>query len=453
MAGQHQSGFPLKYKTFPYVLQEKGYFIGYTGKGCEPFNYELFGWKNNPAGPEFDDIKYPESVFDTMQIRNNPAFKEKYSDYTANFKSFFKEKKAGQPFFFWFGAHEPHRIFNEGEGKRRNRDINLVEPPGFLPDNETVKSDLMDYALEIEWFDHQLGQIIQYLKEIGEYENTIIIVTSDNGMAFPRAKANCYEYGIHVPLSIVWPGKIKPGKNEKTPVSLTSIAPTLFNILNISDHKMLPFSGEDITGLLLQDNPDHEKQNAVFAGRERHSVSRWMNLGYPQRAIRTEKYLYILNLAPERLPAGSPQMMESDKPYMPYYNHGLNEQGRFTNAAYLDIDNGPTKTFFIENKDSPAVKDYFEMATSIRPFEEMYDIKSDQACLNNLADKPEYQVEKNILKKQLLEFLKNTEDPRIVGPNPYVFDTYPTFHGIYIFPYQEPDWVKTKNEMKEILYK
>lgn len=60
--------------------------------------------------------------------------------------------------------------------------------PAYLPNSEAIRGDLLEYSLEIEWFDTRLCNMIAYLKEIGEYDNTIIIVTFDNGMPFPRQK-------------------------------------------------------------------------------------------------------------------------------------------------------------------------------------------------------------------------------------------------------------------------
>ena len=67
--------------------------------------------------------------------------------------------------------------------------------------------------LEIKWTDQHLEKIINLLEKKGILDNTIIIVTSDNGMAFPGAKATLYEYGIHVPLAIRWGNGIKSGED------------------------------------------------------------------------------------------------------------------------------------------------------------------------------------------------------------------------------------------------
>ena len=89
---------------------------------------------------------------------------------------------------FWFGGFEPHRSFERGSGLASGKQLADVEVPGFLPDSEEVRSDILDYCLEIEWFDRHLGEMIAAIEAMDELENTLIIVTSDNGMAFPRAK-------------------------------------------------------------------------------------------------------------------------------------------------------------------------------------------------------------------------------------------------------------------------
>ena len=198
-AGGHQTLYPAKYVTFTDVLAENGYHVGYTGKGCAPFNWKQGGRQFDPAGPEYNEIRYDgaESLVLPEGIPDPEAFASNIStvNYTANFQDFLEKRKKGQPFFFWYGAREPHFPFEKGAGLRSGKKLKDVEVPEFLPDHDTIRMDLLDYAYEIEWFDGHLVKMIDHLKETGELENTIIIVTSDNGMQFPYAIANCYEYG------------------------------------------------------------------------------------------------------------------------------------------------------------------------------------------------------------------------------------------------------------------
>ncbi len=94
---------------------------------------------------------------------------------------------------------------------------------------DTIRTDMLDYAFEIEYFDSHLQKMLQKLEEIGELENTIVIVTADNGMPFPRIKGQVYEYSNHLPLAIMWPDGIKnPGRVVNDFVNFIDFAPTLF---------------------------------------------------------------------------------------------------------------------------------------------------------------------------------------------------------------------------------
>ena len=177
-AGSHASYFPSKFRTYTTILNEYGYFVGYTGKGWGPGKWQDSGWKINPAGEEYNRIKDPDVP---EFIRN--------TDYFENFKFFLGDRKRKQPFCFWYGASEPHRRYKKGIGEENSINIEEVVVPGFLPDVASVRSDITDYLFEIQHFDKHLKKMIEYLEEIGELDNTLIIITSDNGMPFPRAKA------------------------------------------------------------------------------------------------------------------------------------------------------------------------------------------------------------------------------------------------------------------------
>ena len=112
---------------------------------------------------------------------------------------------------------EPHRGYEFGSSLKAGKDINQIDSvPSFWPDNETVRTDMLDYALEIEHFDKHLVAILQILEAAGELENTIVIVTADHGMPFPRAKGQEYEYSNHVPFAMTWKkGITKTGREIK----------------------------------------------------------------------------------------------------------------------------------------------------------------------------------------------------------------------------------------------
>ncbi len=421
-AGTHASSFPSKYDVFPELLENAGYFVGYTGKGWQPGNFKVSGRVRNPAGVSFSELRNSEV----------PASGIAKNDYAGNFENFLEKKPDGQPFCFWYGGHEPHRSFEKGSGLASGKQLADVEVPGFLPDSDVVRSDILDYCLEIEWFDRHLGKMIASLEARGELENTLIIVTSDNGMAFPRAKANVYEYGIHMPLAIRYVPVVPGGRVVNDVVSLTDLAPTILEMSGV-DQPVTGGSGSPITGKSLvpvlkssESGLTQFSREEVYSCRERHSSSRWENLTYPQRCIRTSRYLLIRNMKPERWPAGAPRKMQSGK---------LGPE----DGGYHDIDACPSLSFLIAEKMNPEIAPYFSLAVAHRPALELYDIQHDPACLNDLSGESEHQELTAKLEARLNQFLKTTGDPRLNGDED-VWEKYIRYSRIRSFP--APAWAK-----------
>lgn len=390
-AGTHASSFPREFITLPDLLEQAGYHTGFTGKGWAPGNFKASGRERNPAGKRFDGARQ----------NSPPEISE--TDYAANFAGFLAKKPEDQPFFFWLGTHEPHRRFGKGIGKAKGMSPEQVSVPAFLPDVEAVRNDLLDYGYEIQWFDRQLARTLALLEERGELDNTIVVVTSDNGMPFPRAKANVYEYGIHVPLAIRWGDQIKAGRRSDDLVSLIDLFATFLDLAGApypayqtASRSLVPILKSTQSGII------DSSRTAVFASRERHSSSRWNNLGYPQRCIRTGQYLYIRNFQPQRWPAGAP-------------------------PAFHDIDQAAER-FLIRHGKDPRYAEFFHLATGKRPAEELYHVSKDPACLDNLASQPRYDSVLVSLRGRLGAYLMQTLDPRVTGSGE-IFETYPRLVG------------------------
>lgn len=412
-AGTHASYFPKKFSVFTDLLEQAGFEIGFTGKPWGPGNFKDAGWKRNPVGPEFND-KSLESV---------PANGIRPNDYASNFKNFYSQKEDDKPFFFWYGCHEPHRNYEDGSGIKAGKNPANASVPAFLPDEQLIRSDIADYTLEIEWFDNHLGKMIQFLEENGELDNTIIVVTADNGMPFPSAKANLQEYGTHVPLAICWPAKIKGNRVVDDLVGLIDLAPTFLEIAGI--YEAPEMAGKSLTKILYSEKQGFVDNNRkyVLTGRERHTHARPDNLGYPARAIRTADYLYVRNFKPERWPAGDPVPLSS-KDVIP--SKGF--KGLW--PGYHDVDGSPSKTFLLENENQ--FSESFELAFSKRPAEQLYDIKKDPDCVNNIAEDKVYEEVKNELSLLLEAELKKQGDPRVIG-NGDIFDSYPRISSMREF--------------------
>ncbi|MBN1466760.1 sulfatase-like hydrolase/transferase, partial [candidate division KSB1 bacterium] len=275
--------------------------------------------------------------------------------------------------------------------------------PSFWPDNQIVRTDLLDYAFEIEWFDLHLQKMLTVLEEKGELNNTLIFATADNGMPFPRAKGQAYEYSNHLPLAIMWKNGIRnPGRIVDTFVSFIDFAPTCLELAGIAPEAsgMQPMAGKSLTTLFVsrQGYKDADR-HYVLIGKERHDVGRPHDQGYPIRGIRAGDYLYVHNFETERWPAGDPE------------------------TGYLNCDGSPTKTEVLASRAHPDRKIYWEQNFGKRPEEELYDVKHDPDCMENLAERPEFIDLKSRLKEQLFSELVKQGDPRMFG-NGHIFDEY-----------------------------
>ncbi len=196
---------PPNSQPIPKSWQKSGYQLGYTGKAWSPGRLEAGG--RNAKIP-------PARAFDRKKLKP-PYHGIRNTDYAGNFEDFLAKTSDEKPFCFWLGTSEPHRHYQEGIGKAERKGSRQGRgAPRSFPDHDIVRNDLLDYYVEIEHFDKMVAQAIIALEKSGQLDNTIVVVTSDHGMPFPRAKASLYDAGSRVPLAIRWPGGIKkPGRD------------------------------------------------------------------------------------------------------------------------------------------------------------------------------------------------------------------------------------------------
>ncbi|WP_373524504.1 sulfatase [Aquiflexum sp.] len=362
--------WPAQYPTYVGLMEAAGYFTGSTRKGWGPGDYQVSGFKHNPAGKAF-----------------------------ADFKDFFEERTAGQPFTFWFGSTDPHREYVPNTGIQTGMKLEDVPVPGFFPDLDCVRNDILDYYFEVERFDRECGQIIRMLHEAGELDNTIVVMTSDNGMPFPRAKANLYDYGTRMPLVIRWPEKVKGGTVVNSFINFVDFAPSFLEAADLNSDSM---SGESFWDVIAGNK---KGKSEVFLERERHANVRKGDQSYPMRAIRNHQYLYIWNPMPERLPAGDPTVHQSV-------------------GQYGDVDHSITKFLIMEmkGKHKAGTPDFYELTFGQRPEEELYDVVIDPFQLNNLAGKPELILVQTQLSEQLKNWMTETGDLRAKEPRTLYWD-------------------------------
>jgi len=395
-AANHWPKWPEKFKTYAEVLSEHGYHVGYTAKGWAP---------GIPGMVNGEKRELLVKAYNQRQT-DPPADHMNNNDYAANFEDFLNDNSESKPFCFWYGSTEPHRAYQYRAGieigGKSVEDIDHV--PEFWPDNDTVRSDMLDYAFEIEYFDQHLQRMLDILEERGELGNTLVVVTADNGMPFPRIKGQTYEMSNHLPLAIMWQDGIeKPGRVVDDYVNFIDFAPTYLELagLNPSEAGMQPITGRSLTDILFseKDGIVNPVRDHVLIGKERHDVGRPHDWGYPIRGIVKDGYLFLQNYEISRWPAGDPV------------------------TGYLNTDGSPTKTWILNDRRQKGTSRYWQLNFGKRPAEEMYHIERDPECMRNLAEESQYEELKEALKNQMERELLAEGDPRMLGEG-RIFDDY-----------------------------
>lgn len=373
------STLPADIPVYTELLEQAGYRVGFSGKGWGPGDYQAGGRSRNPAGESYE-----------------------------SFEAFDRHGEPGEPFCFWLGGRDPHRPYELGSGLRSGLRLDDVVVPQFLPDAPEIRSDMLDYFFEIERFDRSLLGILDRLEKTGRLDNTLVVVTSDNGMPFPRAKTNLYDYGARMPLAVSWPARIRPGRVVDDFVSLTDLGPTFLAaagavpLPDASGSSLLPILDSGRSGR-IELSRDH-----VVLARERHTLRRVGGVGYPMRALRTYESLYIRNYETDRWPAGDP-------------------------PRFGDIDASPSKEYLMDRREMPEVSQYFELACAKRPAEELYDhaFATDQTL--NHASSQQYKPIVSAAATRLKGILQEAGDPRAAGSGEQ-WDDFPYYGKQRIAP-------------------
>ena len=265
--------------------------------------------------------------------------------------------------------------------------------PKYWPDNATVRGDMLDYAVEVEHLDTQLGKVLAQLEARGELDRTLIIVTSDNGMPFPRVKGSTYENANHLPFAIRWPAGIaRPGRKVSDYVGFADLAPTFLEAAGLAWEKsgLLPASGRSLFDIFKSDGAQSlPGRDFTLIGRERNDLGRPQDQGYPVRGIVTAGLIYLENAEPSRWPACNPE------------------------TGYLDTDASPTKSFILQARRTQGADPFWELCFGMRPGRELYDLTTDADCVTNLASARPDDTER--LRSKLWAELKQQGDLRALG--------------------------------------
>ena len=331
---------PADQVTFVEKLREAGYWCASAGK-----------WH---LGPEVEDRfdlirKADVSGFQLPTGEADPAMVATDASGASDWIPVLRERPAGQPFFLWLAALDPHRDYQAGIVDPPHRPEDVRVPP-HLPDNPEVRGDLALYYDEIARLDQYLGRVLDELDAQGVADNTFVLFFSDNGRPFPRDKTTVYDGGIKTPWIVRWPGRIAPGAVTASLVSSVDIAPTLLELAGLPTQPT--FEGRSFAPILA--DAVYSTRDYVFA--EKH----WHDFEDHSRAVRSRRYKYIRNNYPDL-----PNTPGADAGRSPTFQamRRLRDEGKLTE---------PQMASFLQP----------------RPAEEFYDTETDPGELHNLAADP-----------------------------------------------------------------
>lgn len=422
--------------SYALLLGEAGYHLGETYKVWGPGTpsdapYGAGKYAYEKAGSRFN--KFSTHVT-AMVAQGQPLAAAKnaiYDEVRGNFNDFLAARKPGQPFCYWFGPTTTHRKWMNGSGKKLwgiDPDSLKGKMPPYLPDVPELREDFADYLGEAQAVDAALGVLLARLAEIGELDNTVIVVSGDHGApGFGHGKCNLYDFGARVSLAIRGPG-VSGGRVVDDLITLPDLAPTFLEMGGLKPPAVM--TGRSLVNLLRSTKSGQVEpaRDAVYIGRERHvEIARADYLPYPQRAIRTHDFLYIINFRPDRWPLGDPYRLDGANPPT------VAELTEETRVTFPDDDASPTKAWFVTMRNDPKWKSHFNWIYGKRPREELYDLKSDPQQTKNVAADPRYTAARAKMEARLMGELARTGDPRLVDDGKF-YET-PPMSG----PVNDPD--------------
>jgi len=353
------SFLPNKYAVFPDLLEQSGYALGLQGKGWGPGDFRVGGFARNPAGPAHKSLA-----------------------------AFLETAPQDKPFFFWFGDNDPHRPYEPGSGAKSGLQADAVQLPPWLPDNDVVRNDVLDYYYEVERFDREVGEMLALLEQKGLSQNTLVVITGDNGWPFPRAKAYLYDRGVHVPLAVRWPARVAGGRVVDDFISLADLAPTFLQAAGLPP--VADMSARSFFELLASDGQGRidPARDRVVVGLEKHGPL------FPMRSLRTHRHSYIRYYAP---------------------------------GPYACTDSGPTLQFLKQHAEDPKYQRMAALCFGEHPAEELYDLANDPNEVTNVAEDPAYAEVRARLSADLETYLRGTGDPRVLGTGTEKFENAPRY--------------------------
>lgn len=371
---------PREIKTYPEALRAAGWFTGVAGR-----TYHMDGATTSPESRAVFE-KYKLATFaerlDYVKTAGNNA------EALAQFREFLDRRPRDKPFFLQLCSSDPHRPLTTCGPEKH--DPARIQLPAHYPDTRQVREDFARYYDEISHFDVFFGEVLAELDRRGMAENTLVAFMGDNGCSQFRGKGTLYELGIHVPLLMRWPGRIKAGSSTEELISAEDLAPTLLEAAGVPVPREM--TGKSMIKLL--GGEAFEGRKYVFAERGAHGS------GLPQhsaafdlgRVVVTRTHKLIYNVTWQ----------------MPY--HPVDFAG---DAFWKELEQ--------RHQDGKLDRRMEQLYFSpTRPMFELFDLETDPSEFHNLAGTREAAAVEKELKAALQEWMILQRDfvPLPVTPEP-----------------------------------
>jgi N-sulfoglucosamine sulfohydrolase len=354
------------------LLAKAGYALGILGKVDHIAPVERFGWELKRSMRE-------------LGLGRDP---EKYGQAAAEFFA----QAGDRSWFLMANAHDPHRPFHASEQERqkwseeeraeipapsRTFAPGEAELPGFLSDVPGVRQEFAEYLASVRRCDDVVGAVLEALEATGQADDTLVLFLSDNGMAFPYAKANTYLRSTLTPLIVRWPGHLEPGTvDETTLVSSLDFFPTFCDVLGLE-------APRDLDGVSLhelwEDGTPLARDTMFTVFHETSAVKR-----FEMRCAQDRRWGYIWN-----------QWAGGDRRYRAENMDGLSWPA-MTEAAEHDPVVAERVRFYLE-----------------RAPEELYDLEADPFGLRNLAGDPAHAEALDDFRGRLRDWMIEHGDPQL----------------------------------------
>jgi len=318
----------------------------------------------------------PSSVYPFDTMRGKGKGKGERAS-LAKFLTSHTKEHPDQPLCFLFNTKRPHTPYSKNAGYDP-KDM-IVRPD--MVDTQATREMLTRYCTSVTEMDGEVGRCAAAIKATGLEEQTVFIYASDQGPSLPRAKWNLYDAGIRMPFIVRWLGRVKPGSVTKSLASSVDILPTFIDIAGGSPVKGL--HGKSFLPTLSDaGKPHHDKIFATHTGNPLHAKG---YNDYAIRAVRTQRYKYVLNLDPDKR----------------WYSHCTDDPIPDTGFVY--------KTWVEKAKTDEAAAELLRKLHH-RPAEELYDLDNDPFELKNLAASPTHQETLTALRKDVADWRKRLGD-------------------------------------------